>query len=478
MFQIESNASWYYEISDRDGDIYLYLGGADSTNGGWSKKLSAGEKYRTVSVALAFSNDLNGVIKEMTVYRRHISGLSDIDASLPSIFNEYMHLSWDSPSEETTKIYAPVVAKTGAEYYVIDCGWHNEEASKGIYGYVGQWRESKARFPNGVRATTDLIRSLGMKAGLWIEPEVVGIKCEEMLSYYTDDCFIQRNGRRVCTMGRYFLDYRHPRVIEYMTETIRRMVEDYGAEYIKFDYNQDLGVGGERDAYSLGEGLELCANAFLEWVRTMKIRFPQVIFEGCASGGMRMDYKTLSVFSLLSTSDQIDYLRYPYIVGNVLSAVIPEQAAVWSYPVGYCKPEEISCEQTVFNMVNSLLGRMHLASHLEYMSDEHLSLVKEGIRVYNSLTEFKRTAVPYFPCGFTKFGDQRVVAGLRRDNTVYLAVWCISGDRRIEIPVGVSGAEYVYPPLPNGRLFVSDEKMVIELDREKTAAFIKLEIKE
>ena len=86
--------------------------------------------------------------------------------------------------------------------------------------------------------------------------------------------------------------------------------------------------------------------------------------------------------------------------------------------------------------------------------------------------------MPYFPCGFTKFGDQRVVAGLRRDNTVYLAVWCIGGDRRIEIPVGVSGADYVYPPLPNGRLFVSDEKTVIELDREKTAAFIKLEIKE
>ncbi|MBE6594750.1 MAG: hypothetical protein E7644_03005 [Ruminococcaceae bacterium] len=41
--------------------------------------------------------------------------------------------------------------------------------------------ESKARFPHGIRATTDFIRSLGMKAGLWIEPEVIGIQCWDIL---------------------------------------------------------------------------------------------------------------------------------------------------------------------------------------------------------------------------------------------------------------------------------------------------------
>ena len=62
--------------------------------------------------------------------------------------------------------------------------------------------------------------------GLWIEPEIVGIRCEEMLAYYDDDCFLQRNGRRIAVMNRYFLDFRHEKVRGYMTETIRRMVED------------------------------------------------------------------------------------------------------------------------------------------------------------------------------------------------------------------------------------------------------------
>lgn len=83
--------------------------------------------------------------------------------------------------------------------------------------------------------TTDYIRSLGMRVGLWIEPEIVGKDCTEMLSYYDDECFIRRNGQKVCVMGRYFLDFRNAKVLKYMSETIRRMVEDYGADYIKMD---------------------------------------------------------------------------------------------------------------------------------------------------------------------------------------------------------------------------------------------------
>ena len=480
MFQIESNASWYYEISDREDEVYLYLGGANLPFGGWSKRLSSGESHRTLNVALSFGNSLNEVVGEMTKYRRNICGLSQIDSGLPAIFNEYMHLSWDSPTEENTRRYAPVVAKTGVEYYVIDCGWHNEEPGDQVYPYVGQWKESKSRFPQGVRATTDYIRSHGMKAGLWIEPEVIGIKCQEMLDYYDDSCFIQRNGRPVITMNRYFLDYRNTKVIDYMTETIRRMVEDYGADYIKLDYNQDLGVGTDYMAFSYGEGLELCAAAFLNWVNSIKKRFPQVVFEGCASGGLRMDYKSLSVFSLMSTSDQIDYLKYPYIAGNILSAVIPEQAAVWSYPVGKCSREEINDDQIIMNMINSFLGRMHLASHLEWMNEHQLKLVQEGVEFYKTLSDVKKDALPYFPKGFTSFGEEQVCAGFRTNNQIYLAVWCLGEECSVDIEIDeeIENLKIAYPFISNVKTVYENCRVSIVFDHPKTAVFLVVEIKE
>ncbi len=481
MFQIESNASWYYEISGharaKHKEYYLYLGGANLPYGGWSKRLQPGETYVTVHVALCFGKTLHDVVGEMTKYRRHIAGLAEIDRSLPAIFNEYMHLSWDSPSEETTKIYAPVVAKTGVKYYVIDCGWHNEEPGKGIYPYVGQWLESKARFPHGIRATTDFIRSLGMKAGLWIEPEIIGIKCQDMLDYYDDDCFLQRNGKRLAVMGRHFLDYRNQKVRDYMTETIRRMVEDYGADYIKFDYNQDVGVGTDYLALCAGEGLEACARAFLDWVAEMTARFPSTVFEGCASGGMRMDYKSLSVFSLVSTSDQTDYMQYPYIAGNILSAVIPEQAAVWSYPVGKCTAEEITDRQIIVNMVNSFLGRMHLASHLEYMNEQQLSLVQEGVAFYASLSEAKKHAIPYFPLGFTSYGEENVAAGFKDGSTLYLAAWCLGSSCDMEIPIneGIRSVRIGFPSTPNATIEHDATSLHLTFAEPISAAFLIIE---
>lgn len=492
MFQIESNHSWYYEISDEDTKLYLYLSGANSSFGSWAKKLQPNQTYQTVITAVSFSDSLNGVLEEMTRYRRHIKGICEADTHLPTIFNEYMHLSWDSPEEEKTKLYAPVVADMGIEYYVIDCGWHNEEPGSEIYPYMGQWKESKTRFPNGVKKTTDYIRSLGMKAGLWIEPEIVGNKCQEMLDFYDEDCFIRRDGKKVCTLDRYFLDFRNEKVVANMTETIRRMVEEYGADYIKLDYNADLGVGTDSCSDSYGEGLEQCTKAYLSWIEDIRKRHPKVLFETCASGGNRMDYETLSRFSIVSTSDQTEYKWYPYIVGNILSAVLPEQAAVWSYPVdSYGDPnavfnpdfdwvnEHISKEQVIMNMINSFLGRMHLASHLELLSDEKKALVKEGVDYFNELSKVKEKALPFLPNGFSNFGDSMVVSGLRVNNTVYLAVWNLgeSGERRIELDNLIESASVSYPHKNELQYFVNGSSLNVLFTEEYQARFFEIVFK-
>ncbi|MBQ5927098.1 MAG: alpha-galactosidase, partial [Clostridia bacterium] len=488
MFQIEANSSWYYEISDHSSQYYLYLGGANLPFGGWSKSLKQGESYRAVAVALAFGKSLNETLGETSKYRRHISGKCKVDEHLPTVFNEYMHLSWDSPTEENTRKIAPIVQETGVEYYVIDCGWHNEEDGDKVYPFVGQWKESKKRFPNGVRATTDFIRSLGMKAGLWIEPEIIGIQCQEMLDFYDDSCFMQRNGKRLAVMGRHFLDFRAEKVTRYMTETIRRMVEDYGADYIKFDYNQDCGVGTDYLSFCAGEGLEECANAFLNWVDAVRKKFPNVLFEACSSGGMRMDYLTLSRFSICSTSDQTDYLKYPYIAGNILSGVLPEQAAVWSYPVGggvVGKPfdgtkewvrENISNDRIVMNMINSFLGRMHLASHLELLSDDQLALVREGVSYYNTLTKDKKTALPYFPNGFTRFGQESVAAGFETDDKIYLAVWGIQSRKvKVNIKTEKGKIKVGYPTAFDGKIKTDKKGLTVLFKREKSAVFLEID---
>jgi alpha-galactosidase len=277
-----------------------------------------------------------------------------------------------------------------------------------------------------------------------------------------------------------------------MSETIRRMVEDYGADYIKCDYNEDCGVGTDYAAFCAGEGLECCAQAFYAWIKEMTEKYPQVIFEGCSSGGMRMDYKTLSVYPLVSTSDQTDYLKYPYIVGNILSAVIPEQAAVWSYPVGvgeigsplsekYDKKwvsKNISDDRIIMNMINSFLGRMHLASHLELLNERQLMLVAEGVQYYNSLTKAKKTALPYFPNNFTDFDADHVVAGFKTDETIYLAVWCLNGLKKVSVHIAekISEVKIAYPSNTSVTAFMQNGILNIDFNEIGQAVFLELHL--
>ncbi len=488
MFQIESNNNWYFEIGVARNRFYLTMMGATQRFHQWNKLLKSGESYTTPAVAITNGTSLNDVFAKITNYRRNIKGTCKSDAHLPAIFNEYMHLSWDSPDAERTKEIAPTVAKMGCEYYVIDCGWHDEVDGSKIYPYVGGWEQSNARFPKGVRETADYLDSLGLKLGLWIEPEIIGQKCDKMLKFYDDDCFFIRNGKKVAEMGRLFLDYRHPKVRAHMSEVVDRMVNTYGAKYIKFDYNQDTGAGTEIDSCSLGDGLEKHADAFLSWVEEQMAAHPEVVFEACASGGQRMDYKTLSRFPLCSTSDQTRYDHYPYIVGNILTAVIPEQAAVWSYPVDmwvYDKDNEknsnanISKERVVINMMNALLGRIHLASRIHLLDDEKQALIKEGIDLYKELVSFKLEAVPYLPKGYTKFGDSFVAVGLKTDKKVYLAVWNLNGNKNVALPLPEITAKSVsvaYPKSLPTDFELKDGTLYLNFSENEQARLFEIEI--
>ena len=311
-----------------------------------------------------------------------------------------------------------------------------------------------------------------------------------MLEYYDDDCFITRNGKKIAVQGRYFLNFRNKKVKDYLSKTINRMVLEYGAQYIKLDYNQDLGIGTDKDSDSLGDGLRECSKAYLEWVDEMKDSFPDVLFETCSSGGMRCDYETLKHFSIVSTSDQTNYKMYPYIVGNVLSAILPEQAAAWSYPVDVKKPigevyepskewvdKNITNEQIVFNMINSLLGRMHLASRINLLSDEKRELVIEGIKYYEKTSKIKCSSLPYFPLGFTDFSKKVISCGLIKNKTIYLAVWNLSNKRLVQIPIdkAIKKASVSYPSSIDTPFEIIENKISLLMDKD-TARFFEITI--
>lgn len=415
FWQIEHNGSWYWEISDQDGHMYLQLSGPTEHQSHWWKNLKPGDSFVSVPVSVgSVFGDMDEAAGELTKYRRAIRRKNKDNENLSVIFNDYMNCLWGDPTTEKELPLIDKAHEAGCEYFCVDCGWYSEGF---WWDGVGEWLPSKERFPGGLKEVMDYIRSKGMIPGVWLELEVMGIKCPKA-DQVPDDWYFMRHGKRVYDRSRYQLDFRNPQVIDHATEVIDRLVNEYGVGYIKMDYNIEPGIGTEVNSDSFGDGLLGHNRAYLRWLDGIFEKYPDLIIENCSSGGLRMDYAMLSRYSIQSTSDQEDYVRYATIAANAPLALTPEQAAVWSYPL-----TEGDGEEVVFNMINALLLRIHQSGHLVNLSRERSELVKEAIAYYKNIRQDIKTALPFWPLGLSMYRDPWVSLGLKTEKRDYIAVW-------------------------------------------------------
>lgn len=427
MWQIEHNGSWHWEISDHEGHLYLQLSGPSEIESHWCKKLAAGESFTSVPCAVcAVNGGFAEAAAQMTLYRRLIRRRNNDNKNLPVIFNDYMNCLWGDPTADKEYPMIDAAAEIGCEYYVIDAGWY---ADGNWWEWVGEWEESKKRFPEGIKKVTDYIRKKGMIPGLWLEIEVMGKYCS-LAEKFPDEWFFMRHGKRVFDRGRYQFDFRNPEVREHCDKIVDRLVKDYGVGYIKMDYNIEPGIGTEVNADSFGDGLLGHQRAYLSWLEGVFERHKSLVIENCSSGGLRMDYAMLSRYSIQSTSDQDDYRLYATIAANAPSALTPEQAAVWSYPM-----RKGDREETVFNMVSAMLLRIHQSGNINGIGEDCRDLIKEGIAVYKSIRKDIKDSVPFWSLGLSRYSDDWVSVGLKCENKSYLAVWRRGGDDTCILPI-------------------------------------------
>ncbi|RED58486.1 glycoside hydrolase family 36 protein [Cohnella lupini] len=424
FWQIEHNGSWQWEISDAEvNQLYIRLSGPNENEGHWAKTLLPGEKFESVPVvAGAIKGDFTEATRQLTGYLRRVRRPAEDNRRLPVIFNDFMHALWGDPTTAKLTPFVDAAADSGCEIFCIDAGWYE--------GVLGEWLPSKTRFEGGLGAMIGYIKSKGMVPGLWLELESVDT-ASPLVARAEENWFFRKRGKRVVDAGRYQLDFRHPDVVRHADETVDRLVAEFGIGYFKFDYNQNAGIGTDVNAESAGDGLLGHNRAYLAWVDRLFERHPGLIVEACASGGMRMDYATLSRFSLQSVSDQMDYRLMGMIAAASPSLVPPEQAGVWAYPL-----KESDDEAVIFNMVNVIPFRVILGGQLHEVSESGRNLVREAIHYYKTVREFLPESVPSWPLGISTIYSDWTCLQLVGGSRVLIAVWRLNSDKEeIAIPL-------------------------------------------
>ena len=494
LWQIENNGSWYWEVAESSelmfptvkdhnlmitndgneisGEIYFVLSGPTEWESQWHKSLKPGKSFITVPAAVSVVNGgFEKAVVEMTKYRRKIRRPNKDNEKLAVIFNDYMNCLFGDSTTEKLLPLIDAAADAGCEYFCIDCGWYTDT---NWWAGVGEWKPSAQRYPGGIEKPIKYIREKGMIPGLWLEIETVGFDCPN-IDKIPKSWFFRRHGKIVSDQCRYQLDFRNPEVQDYATSVIDRMVNEYGVGYIKMDYNINSGIGTEVDSDSLGDGLLEHNRAYLAWLDSIFVKYPDLIIENCGSGGMRMDYAMLSRHSIQSSSDQTDYIKNAAIAASCATALTPEQCAIWSYPLSGADPEE-----TIMNMVNAMMLRIHQSGHLATLPANQFNLVKNGIEVYKMIRNDIKEGLPFWLTGIPKFEDPWFTFGLECDNCAYIAVWRISGEKILNVPLKEELQKYqhVEPVYPQNTLdcaYINENHTIsFLLEETKTARIFKL----
>ena len=205
--------------------------------------------------------------------------------------------------EQLLRRLADAAAEIGQEYFLLDAAWYvGSNGPDGFSGGVGNWEEiDRSKFPSGLPAFADYVRSKGLQFGLWFEPERV--HKDSLLAKQHPDWVIWLPNSRYG-----LLDYGRPEVEEWVRSLLDRYIRELGIRYIRYDFNIDpLAYWAahdqpERKGISQIRHLEAFYR-LIDWIRT---RHPETVLEGCASGGRRIDLETARRFHTFWISDHTE----------------------------------------------------------------------------------------------------------------------------------------------------------------------------
>ncbi len=267
--------------------------------------------------------------------------------------------------------------KVGAELFVLDDGWfgrrNNDKAGLGDYSV------NRRKLPWGLKEFSSRIHGMGMKFGLWFEPEMVN---EDSDLYRAHPEYALKTPGKKPALGRnqMVLDLCNPQVRDYIVESVTHILDTCGIDYVKWDYNRHISDACSQCLTNQGEFFHSYMLGLYEVLGRIFRSRPHILLESCSSGGNRFDLGLLCYSPQIWTSDDTDPIErlkiqgglsylYPLSVMGAHVSEAPHQQTLRDTPIS-----------TRFNVAS--FGCLGFELDLKYLSFVKRREVKSQITFY------------------------------------------------------------------------------------------------
>jgi alpha-galactosidase len=197
-------------------------------------------------------------------------------------------------SEDSMRAEMDGAAALGAELFVIDAGWYEGAGAANAFDYdsgLGSWQVDATRFPDGLASLTDYAHSLGMKFGVWIEPERVNLS---IVGYEgLDETWLVTNGGDYGSDHAALLCLSGAAGRQWVVDRVSGLVDAVQPDYVKWDNNMWVNCDRAGHGHAMTDGNFAQVTGLYEVLDTLRSRYPNVTIENVSGGGNRLDFGML-----------------------------------------------------------------------------------------------------------------------------------------------------------------------------------------
>lgn len=339
--------------------------------------LAAGETLYTPEVAMAFSKD--GLTGMSHIYHKLIrNNICRGEYKLkrrPILINNWEATYMEFDGAQIVNI-AREAKQLGVEMMVLDDGWFGNRNSDNCG--LGDWVVNEEKMGGTLASVSEQIHEMGMKFGLWIEPEMVN-EDSDLYRAHPDWAYTIPGRKPIRSRNQLVLDFSRKEVVDYIFNSISKVVDTLQIEYIKMDMNRSIcdvytAVAGKQNYGRIMHEYVLGVYDFLDRMLT---RYPGLIIEGCSGGGGRFDAGMLYYTPQIWCSDDTDAIERITIqhgtsFGYPVSAVGSHVSAVPNHQTG--RKTSMHTRGVV-----AMAGSFGYELDLNLISDEEKEQVKQQI---------------------------------------------------------------------------------------------------
>jgi len=193
------------------------------------------------------------------------------------------------------------VSELGTELFVLDAGWYYGAGRDGTWDFtngLGSWYSDPGRFPSRLHALSDFAHSLGMKFGLWIEPERIALENLKGQDSADESWLATVDGRydpdpRAGDASAAQLCLANDKARAWVLGEIVRLIDRVQPDYLKWDNNFWVNCNRPGHGHGASDGNFAHVTGLYEVLAALRERYPNLLIENVSGGGNRLDYGML-----------------------------------------------------------------------------------------------------------------------------------------------------------------------------------------